>query len=123
MKVNFQTAKETVKNLHWKEIGIKTAKVAKGAGVGVLAMCTLAYCGVFEAKDKDEKERYQNLIKDTDINRYNKMCEEVALGKAQNNTIYWEEGYKEMTDSIRIAERSYFEGAQMVRDSLKIPKD
>ena len=47
------------------------------------------------------------------------MCEAIALDREYDGVSYWEEGYNTMTDSIRIADRAYFEGAQMVRDSIK----
>ena len=119
MKVRFQSIKNGIKKLPWQEIGYKAGKVIKYVSIGVAALGSVALCGTYEQMQNDEKAKYQNLIKEKDINRYNKMCEDIALDNVYDCPSYWKEGYDKMTDSIRIANRAYFEGAQMVRDSLK----
>ena len=119
MKVNFQSIKMGIKNLPWQKIGQKAGKMIKYTSLGVVTLGSVALCGINEEMKNEEKAKYQNLIKERDINRYNKMCEDIALDNEYDCVSYWEEGYNAMTDSIRIADRAYFEGAQMVRDSIK----
>ena len=108
-----------IKNLPWQKIGQKIGKTIKYTSLGVVALGSVALCGINEEIKNEEKAKYQKLIKEKDINRYNKMCEAIALDREYDCVSYWEEGYNTMTDSIRIADRAYFEGAQMVRDSIK----
>lgn len=119
MKVNFQSVKNSIKNLPWQKFGNVARKAAKYTGIGALTFGGIAYCGAWNMKYDEDKAKYQALIKEADIDRYNKMCEDVITNKNTNDLLFWENGYKEMVDSIRIANRAYFEGAQMVRDSIK----
>lgn len=119
MKINPSFIKDRIQNLPWAKISNITKKSAKYIGISFLTLASANYCIKFNEKYEDEKIKYQTAIKNEDIIRYNKMIEQIAINKAHGDLNFWQKGYEKMTDSIRIADRAYFEGAQMVRDSLK----
>ena len=83
-----------------------------------------AICGIVAVANHDEKVTKRNInnlnkeIQMKDSARYNNL---VKAGKT-NNIYVLRDQAKKMNDSLKIdsvAKKAYFEGAQMVRDSLK----
>ncbi|MBQ7127258.1 hypothetical protein IJO12_09240 [bacterium] len=122
MKITFKSIKTSVKNLPWQKIGKTTKSVIKYSAIAGFLFMTAKSCDdQYEKYDKRRTEQ-QEEIKAKDINRYNNLIEKIALGDAVGDFTFWTNEYTKMNDSIRIAQRAYFEGAQMVRDSINNAK-
>lgn len=117
MKVNFQSITTTVKNLPWAKYGNYTKKAAKILATGYIATIGIVKCSQENTMLEQEKATIRREIKNTDIDRYNRINESIVSGEKHDVLSLWLNERAKMNDSISIAERAYFEGAQKVRDS------
>lgn len=66
---------------------------------------------------------YSSEIANKDINRLNRINNAISQGEMKNTLANWKNEYNKMMDSLKtdsIAKKAYFDGAQMVRDSIKV---
>jgi hypothetical protein len=118
MKINFEPVKTKIKKYKWSKLA-ETGKDILKFGGGCLALTALTFtCARIEENSQQKKLKYKNYIKETNVELYNNINEKIVAGKKYDTTYEWEKAYNEVRDSIRIAQRAYFEGAQMIRDSI-----
>lgn len=104
-------------------------KLIKVAGYSAMALL-VTYCigSTYDGWRKQEQRFIENTsreIRNKDINRYNKIVNNILSGSMQNNSEVWNKELTNMKDSLRIdslCKKAYFDGAQMVRDSIKMVK-
>lgn len=73
-------------------------------------------------QDKKVITNISQEIKEKDPNRYLKITGNIASGKFKNQPQNWQKELELMNDSLKIdslCKKAYFDGAQMVRDSIK----
>ena len=118
MKINFEPIKTKIKKYNWSNF-VEAGKDMLKFGGGCLALTALTYtCARIEENSQQKKMEYKNYIKETNVELYNSINEDIVAHKKYDSTYEWEKAYNKVNDSIRIAQRAYFEGAQMVRDSI-----
>ena len=90
------------------------------------ASCATLYFEVSKYKQKENTQKqikqYSSEIANKDINRFNRINNAITHGEINNSTAKWMKEYNKMMDSLKIdslTKKAYFEGAQMVRDSIK----
>ena len=67
--------------------------------------------------------KYSSEIANRDITRFNSINNAISKGDMKNSVANWKNEYNKMMDSLKIdsiAKKAYFDGAQMVRDSIKV---
>ncbi len=99
-----------------KTIGIILIGVTNGVAAGLVTKKIMnnQYTNI---------QQYSSKIANKDINRFNRINNAILQGEMKNSTANWMKEYNKMMDSLKldsIAKKSYFEGAQMVRDSIKV---
>lgn len=80
------------------------------------------YFEVSKQKENTQIKQYSSEIANKDINRFNRINNAITHGEMKNSTANWMKEYNKMMDSLKIdslTKKAYFEGAQMVRDSIK----
>lgn len=100
-------------------------KIGKIIGYPAMALL-VTYCvgSTYNDMRKAEQNFIANASKEIhtkDINRYNKILNNVLSGSTQNNSEMWNRELTVMRDSLRVdslCKKAYFDGAQMVRDSI-----
>lgn len=96
------------------------------AGIAQASIFVLAIAGIItigDTKRQSSIEYYKSQVLENDSNRY-KLAVQSEQNKPMTVKNYiWEKAYYEMQDSMRktgAIQKNYFEGSQMISDSLKI---
>ena len=105
-------------------------KIGKFIGYSTMALL-VTYCigSTFNDVRKKEEEFIANTskeIRNKDVNRHNRIVNNILSGTIHNDYKMWNKELTEMKDSLRIdslCKKAYFDGAQMVRDSITNTKD
>ena len=118
MKIKFQS----VKNLPWEKYGKFAQKAVKYTALSLVSTVALYKCSKDCNDHTKEIEQVRRLIKVTDINRYNRINEQIATGEKKDFLSSWLVEFEAMKDSIRATERAYFEGSQKAKNNLKNTK-
>ena len=105
-------------------------RINKDTCTNILAGCVAAV-GLFTAAsvirdsieyDKKQIKDISAEIKEKDPERYFNIINKITDGKLQNTRPNWQKELDIMNDSLKIdslCKKAYFDGAQMVRDSIK----
>ena len=104
---------KSIKNFMSRNFGnILATSVVLASGAGIAGVSRLA---------KSDMEYFKSEIQAKDPERYIRTLEGDNSISRISGVQYWGEAYNRMQDSLRtdsIVKKAYFEGAQMVRDSI-----
>ena len=101
-------------------------KLLENTAMGICVAGALYISGSAVRDVIEYDKKYINNVskkkKEKDPSRYLKIVDNITAGKLHNTPKNWENELQLMRDSLRIdslCKKAYFEGAQMVRDSIK----
>jgi hypothetical protein len=121
MKVKFNNLMSRVKSYNWGKAQMLAKDVLR---FGACSVATAAFTYTFSVIEQQKMLEYKNAVKEADIELYNRINEEIKSNNKGNTLHNWKRIYNQMEDSISIssAQRAYFEGSQLVNDSVKMIK-
>ena len=93
-------------------------KLLTSVGIAILGVSTFNLVMKSNIEDKKNKEIAKEYVKKNAPDKYMNLLEKESKGQ----TIRWNNAVENVRDSLRIdsmCKKAYFDGAQMVRDSIK----
>jgi len=96
----------------------KKVELALGIGLTISTITALGYDVNKKTKEAKQKEIAKEYVKKNAPDKYMNLLEKESKGQ----TIRWNKAVENVRDSLRIdsmCQKAYFDGAQMVRDSIK----
>jgi len=96
----------------------KKVELALGIGLTISTITALGYDVNKKTKEAKQKEIAKEYVKKNAPDKYMNLLEKESKGQ----TIRWNKAVENVKDSLRIdslCKKAYFDGAQMVRDSIK----
>lgn len=96
----------------------KKVELALAIGLTISTITALGYGANKKTKEATQKEIAKEYVKKNAPDKYMNLLEKESKGQ----TIRWNKAVENVRDSLRIdsmCKKAYFDGAQMVRDSIK----
>lgn len=115
MKVNFNNliTKIDPKNIK------KAVNIAKDVlRFGTYSITTAAFIYTYTNIQKQKTLEYKNAVKEADIELFNKINTQIETKQSNNELYIWRSAYNSINEPNQITHRNYFEGEQMLKDSI-----